>query len=96
MKDRSSKSGVLERVQKASDAWKQSTDAYVSLLAYLIPVGALVTVELGGNVLSIRVTGHQRWSGGIGELTGVNVRTGKHRFFHWSDILSVDSTGDER
>lgn len=76
--------------QDAIDANNAIKEAQLSLVAVLkdaYPVGSKIKAKLGRSIVSIEVTGHAYayWSE-PGEISGFNVKTGKPRCFHFSQI----------
>ena len=76
--------------QDAIDANNAIKEAQLSLVAVLkdaYPVGCKVKAKLGRSIVSIEVTGHAYayWSE-PGNITGLNIKTGNKRCFHFSDI----------
>lgn len=75
-------------LERAAEAVKLAQLALQDLVKAAYPVGTELKAELGGHVLHLKVTGHNRFYGaGAGELHGVNLKTGKPRCFHFSQVI---------
>ncbi|MDR6580731.1 hypothetical protein [Pseudomonas extremaustralis] len=77
-------------VEKATEAVKEAQKDLCKKVCQAYPLGAEVLVELGGNLVRLRVTGIPNlfWSTD-GKIRGVNVKTGKTRAFYDREVVEV-------
>jgi hypothetical protein len=75
---------------QANNAIKVAQLSLQALIKGVYPVGVTVTANLGGHLVHLEITGHNGayWAG-AGDLHGVNLKTGKTRKFHFSQIVTV-------
>lgn len=73
----------------ANNAIKEAQLSLQALIKGVYPVGATVSAHIGGRVVRLEINGHNGayWSG-AGHLHGVNLKTGKPRRFHFSQIIA--------
>lgn len=74
---------------QANNAIKEAQLSLQALIKGVYPVGVTVSVRLGRVVAQVEITGHNGayWAG-AGDLHGVNLKTGKTRRFHFSQIVT--------
>lgn len=74
---------------EANNAIKEAQLSLQALIKGFYPIGATVSAHLGGRVVRLEITGHNGayWAG-AGDLHGVNLKTGKTRRFHFSQIMT--------
>lgn len=76
-------------VEAAKAAYENAARSLVETVTREYPVGTVMTVQLGGHELRVRVVRHsESWWYNPGEIVGENIRTGKIRRFHASDIVT--------
>ena len=67
---------------------REITLAIMHKIKEMYPIGMLVSVQLGGHELVIRVTGYNKcWWSRLDEIYGVSNKTGKPRTFVPYDII---------
>lgn len=76
-----------EYVKTAMETYEESARALCDEVEEAYPVDTVLDVELGGHVITVRVTGHSSsWWHDPGTMGGRNIETGKLRRFTPTDI----------
>lgn len=82
---------MIRSVEAAKERLRRAQQDLEAATAAAYPKDTIVTVELGGHVLQLKVTGQRGayWSN-PGQMTGVNTKTGKLRTFYDHDVVRID------
>ncbi|PRB80499.1 hypothetical protein [Pseudomonas sp. MYb185] len=82
---------MIRSVEAAKERLSRAQQDLEAATAAAYPKDTIVTVELGGHMLQLKVTGIRGayWTC-PGQMVGVNTKTGKARTFYDSDVIRID------
>jgi hypothetical protein len=79
-----------EQIKAARDAYQAAAEKLIEVTRHTYPVGMKINVRIAPHIVTVEVTGHSgAWWCDPGQISGVNVITGKPRSFSASQVLEV-------